>query len=84
MLAILHVEEGDVVWMLSVGMKPGRRVGLTWYKRVHAVYGYKFFGERIWDALVVNSRTWDSADGFACFGDSAYDLVESFSCDTPP
>jgi hypothetical protein len=59
-------------------------MGLTWNERVHSVHGYKLLGERVWDALVIDCRAWDSTDGFTRLGDSAYHLVQGLSCDAPP
>jgi len=37
----------------------------TWNERVHSIYRDEFFGERVWDALLINRRAWNSTDGFA-------------------
>lgn len=57
--------------------------GLTWNQRMHAIDRDELLGQRIGNALVVDSGARDPADGLACFRDTANCFGELFTDDAP-
>ena len=58
--------------------------GLTRNQRMHSVYRDELLSQGVGNALVVNTGTWDTADGFTSLRDAADYLSKSLTNDAPP
>jgi hypothetical protein len=62
----------------------GRRGKYTWYESMHSVHGDKFFGERIRDVVVVDSRPTYGTNDFTRLGNATEHPCYFISYKTPP
>ena len=57
---------------------------LTWNQRMHAIHRDELLSQGVWNALMVNTRAGDTANGFASLRDAADYFGQSLTNYTPP